>query len=153
MSIRVFLWNRSEKSSRGFTLVELLFIIVILVSLVTIAYVLYSKYLDKARNLRAIAEISQLQKMVLNYELDTGTLPSTLDDLQQWKQLDPWKRPYQYEHPPSRKNSENKPLNDDYDLYSNGKDGKSKKRITHKDSQDDIIRAHQGIYIGLASEY
>jgi hypothetical protein len=34
-----------------------------------------------------------------------------------------------------------------------GKDKKTKPKITHKDSHDDIIRANGGAYIGLASDY
>jgi general secretion pathway protein G len=43
------------------------------------------------------------------------------------------------------------PLNDDYDLYSMGKDGTSSPPLTAKVSQDDIIRANNGSYVGLAS--
>jgi general secretion pathway protein G len=44
-------------------------------------------------------------------------------------------------------------LNADYDLYSNGADGLTVKNIGDADSADDIIRANNGAYIGLASEY
>jgi general secretion pathway protein G len=44
-------------------------------------------------------------------------------------------------------------LNTDYDLYSMGKDGKTKGPLTAKDSHDDVIRANDGRFIGLASEY
>ena len=45
------------------------------------------------------------------------------------------------------------PLNSDYDLYSKGKDGKSSSPITASDSQDDVIRASDGSYVGLASQF
>ena len=45
------------------------------------------------------------------------------------------------------------PLNPDYDLYSLGKDGDSKMPITAAESQDDVIRALGGAYIGLASGF
>ena len=45
------------------------------------------------------------------------------------------------------------PLNTYYDLYSMGKDGKSQTPLTAKASHDDIIRANDGRFIGLASEY
>lgn len=45
------------------------------------------------------------------------------------------------------------PLNSDYDLYSKGPDGKSSPPLTAKESRDDIIRANDGAYFGLASEY
>ncbi|MEE8106831.1 MAG: prepilin-type N-terminal cleavage/methylation domain-containing protein [Planctomycetota bacterium] len=45
------------------------------------------------------------------------------------------------------------PLNSDYDLYSKGPDGKSSPPLTAEASRDDIIRANDGAYFGLASDY
>ncbi len=45
------------------------------------------------------------------------------------------------------------PLNSDFDLYSKGPDRKSVPPLTAEASRDDIIRANDGGYIGLASEY
>jgi general secretion pathway protein G len=45
------------------------------------------------------------------------------------------------------------PINSDYDLYSGGKDGKSTASLTAKISQNDIIRANNGGYVGLVSNY
>jgi general secretion pathway protein G len=45
------------------------------------------------------------------------------------------------------------PINSTYDLYSMGKDGKTKAPITAQDSRDDIIRANDGLFIGLASDF
>ncbi len=45
------------------------------------------------------------------------------------------------------------PINTDYDLYSMGADGKSLAPLTAKASQDDIIRANDGLFIGRASEF
>ena len=45
------------------------------------------------------------------------------------------------------------PLNSDYDLYSMGPDGKSSSPITAKPSQDDIIRAADGSYVGPAIDF
>ena len=45
------------------------------------------------------------------------------------------------------------PLNTDYDLYSMGKNGMSAPALTDDVSQDDIIRADDGAYTGLASGY
>jgi general secretion pathway protein G len=52
-----------------------------------------------------------------------------------------------------RRDKQYKPLNSDYDLYSNGKDGKSSSQIMGAKGRDDIIRANNGAYIGLAWEY
>ncbi len=45
------------------------------------------------------------------------------------------------------------PINSDYDLYSRGKDGRSVPPLTAQQSRDDIIRANDGGFIGLASEF
>ncbi len=45
------------------------------------------------------------------------------------------------------------PINSDYDLYSKGKDGESKAPLSPKVSHDDIIRANDGAFVGLASEF
>ena len=52
-----------------------------------------------------------------------------------------------------RKNRFMVPINSDYDLYSMGKDGQSVSPLTAKASRDDIIRANDGQFIGLASNY
>ena len=45
------------------------------------------------------------------------------------------------------------PINSDFDLYSMGKDGESVPPLTSKKRRDDIIRANDGQYIGLAEGY
>ena len=45
------------------------------------------------------------------------------------------------------------PINTDFDLYSMGPDGKSTAPLTAKISQDDIIRANDGGFVGLAAHY
>lgn len=42
------------------------------------------------------------------------------------------------------------PINSDYDLYSRGKDGESVEPLTAQKSHDDVIRANDGAFIGLA---
>jgi general secretion pathway protein G len=53
----------------------------------------------------------------------------------------------------ARKDRYMTPLNRDYDLYSMGPDGKTNAPITAKASQDDIIRAGYGGYIGVAANF
>ena len=45
------------------------------------------------------------------------------------------------------------PLNSEFDLYSVGPDGKTETPLTAKASYDDIIRAVDGKYMGLASDF
>jgi general secretion pathway protein G len=53
----------------------------------------------------------------------------------------------------ARKDRNLHPLNSDFDLYSAGADGETVPPITAKASQDDIIRASDGGFIGRASRY
>jgi general secretion pathway protein G len=52
-----------------------------------------------------------------------------------------------------RKDHQLHPINTDYDLYSVGKDGKSTETLASNISKDDIIRANDGGYVGLVSNY
>ena len=46
-----------------------------------------------------------------------------------------------------------KPITSDYDLYSMGVDGETKENLNAKESRDDIIRASEGDYVGLAENF
>jgi general secretion pathway protein G len=144
----------------GFTLVELLVAIAILGTLAGIAVPMYMHQLEKARIIKAVAEIGILQKEIAEYETRTLVLPNALNDIGRGTLLDAWGNPYQYLNIATvrgmgnvRKDRWLVPLNSDYDLYSMGKDGKSKPPLTAAVSHDDVIRANDGTYIGLASEY
>jgi len=45
------------------------------------------------------------------------------------------------------------PINSDYDLYSMGPDGESNEPLTVPVSRDDIIRASDGAYVGVAENF
>jgi general secretion pathway protein G len=45
------------------------------------------------------------------------------------------------------------PINSDYDLYSMGPDGESVEPLTAAKSHDDIIRASNGAYVGVAENF
>ncbi len=55
--------------------------------------------------------------------------------------------------PRPRKDKQLHPINSDYDLYSVGKDGETVAPLTAKKSWDDVIRAADGAYIGLAKGF
>jgi general secretion pathway protein G len=52
-----------------------------------------------------------------------------------------------------RKDGELVPLNTDFDLYSLGPDGVSALALPAAPSHDDVVRAGNGAYIGLAVNY
>jgi general secretion pathway protein G len=153
--------QRRRKYRRGYTLIELLIVLAIVGTLIAIAASLYQDVRYKAQIIGAVADISTLQKEIIYYGVSNdGRLPNTLADIGRDTLLDPWGTPYQYLNIVTakgkgqmRKDRFLVPINSDFDLYSNGRDGESVPPLTAKVSQDDIIRANNGGYIGLASEY
>lgn len=90
-------------------------------------------------------------------ELDSREYPEQLpDDLQK---LDPWGNPYQYlrmqgaSNGQKRKDKSLVPINTDFDLYSMGPDGRSVGPLTAQQSRDDIVRAANGRFIGVAIDF
>ena len=110
----------------------------------------------------SIRDVGVLQARIDKYYSDNNTYPTTLADLNlpATETTDPWGFQYQYINHALvagaghiRRDRSLNPLNPDYDLYSVGKDGDSKMPITAAESQDDVIRALGGAYIGLASGF
>ena len=152
--------------TRGFTLVELIVVISIIGILSTLGLNVYKHFIDRARNTRALAEIRMYEKEIMNFLHETEELPYSLADLGAGVPLDPWKNSYQYINFDSagaderrtkgakgKGNGKGSPLNSDYYFYSMGKDGLSAPVLTENVSKDDIIRADDGGYTGLASAY
>lgn len=147
----------------GFTLVELMTVIAILGTLAGIGIPAYSGYLNKARITKAIADLRIIEKEIKLFEIDRDALPDDLADIGRGNFMDPYGRPYQYVNFATgftskgvggkRKDQWDNPLNDDYDLYSMGRDGESAQHLHNKKSHDDIVRAREGRFIGLASEF
>jgi general secretion pathway protein G len=146
----------------GFTLVELLVIVAVLAIFATIGARTYTLFVDRAKNTRAIAEIRGLEKEITHYWNEYQKPPDTLADIGRGSMLDPWKNIYLYinfETTPQagkikrRKEDKGAPLNEDYDLYSMGRDGISAPAVTDDSSRDDIVRADSGKYVGLVLEY
>jgi len=143
--------------------VELLLVVAIISTLLTVAIPGTSNMLYKAKVSRACAEISIMSQKLTDYLIDYGTLPETLEELDFPTITDPWGNPYEYLVILGKSKNEIQgkwrkdrflvPLNYDFDLYSMGRDGKSVAPLTAKDSHDDIVRANNGDYIGLASKY
>ena len=158
----------------GFTLIEVMIVIAIVGILTSIGVPNYIKYREKARIEVAITEMRFLEKEILNFRAEFGELPDDLSEISLGRVLDPWGRPYEYlktqgvcdekdkgdkgdkkkgNDDKIRKDHSQHPLNCDFDLYSVGKDGRSNAPLTAKISQDDIVRANNGGYFGLASNY
>ncbi len=147
-------------SSRGFTLVELLIAMAIATTLAALAIPSLLRSIDNAHVVQAVGDLDAMEADIEAYDQLNDSLPNTLADIGRDQLLDPWGHPYQYLNfadvkgkGSMRKDRFLVPLNSTYDLYSMGKDGMSVPPITAKASHDDIIRANDGAYLGLASNY
>ena len=155
--------NGLKTHSAGFTVIELLIAVAIVGILSSIAIPNYIKYKERARIVVAITDLKFLEKEIMNFVAKTGDFPDDLGAIGKDSFLDPWGRAYSYlkiqgndgtgtDFKP-RKDLSLHPINSDFDLYSVGSDGQSKAPLTAKHSKDDIIRANNGGYFGLVSNY
>ena len=151
------MWRARDK---GFTLVELTIVLAIGAILIAIAVPFLTSYFDRARNVQAILDLGDMQKTIRQYEFANGALPAGLSDVNLDKKLDPWGRPYGYfnlrtSHGSGQARVDHKlaPLNSDYELYSAGPDGLSQAQLSAAESRDDIVRARNGGFLGLASDF
>jgi general secretion pathway protein G len=145
---------------RGFTLIELLLATVVAATLLTIAVSASSTYWDKARVARAQADLTAIEGRIQLYESTTNALPTSLAQIGEGTLLDPWGHPYYYldfsglkGKGKMRKDRNLVPINTDYDLYSAGKDGATLPPLLAAPSQDDVVRASNGGFVGLAADY
>lgn len=129
---------------------------------IVIAFALpaYTSHLERNEKRAAVATMMTLSEHINGYLTRHKRLPESLDVLELSNPaIDPWGRPYIYIRG-SRDNGlslpkvhdSGRPLNTDYELYSKGPDGETNNRVSSPVSQDDIIRAGNGRYIGIASD-
>ena len=147
---------------RGFSLVELMMALVVAGALMAIGVPSYLAHVERVRVAQAVSDIAAVSMALANFHALRFTYPNNLAVLNINIPLDPWGRPYQYlgidvNPPPNkgqvRRDKNLNPLNSDFDLYSLGKDGASSKQITGAKGRDDIIRAGNGSFIGLAKDH
>ena len=145
--------------AKGLTLVELIIAVAIIGVLAAIAVPAYEDYTEKARVYQAVTDISHISLKVGAYWQDERSYPDSLADIGLGGMVDPWGNAYRYlnldknGNGGARRDKNLNPLNTDFDLYSAGKDAKTKLPISQKDSLDDVIRVFDGKFVDLASKF
>ncbi len=135
--------------------------VAILALLGSLAIPVYRGYVSEAHIGAAMQDIRQIELILNDRYLDNAPPASLADagiDL-----LDPWGNPYRYlwlRGNPDQSNAGKRrrdksmnPVNSDYDLYSMGPDGQTAAQFTAAAARDDIVRANDGDYIGLAADH
>lgn len=147
---------------RGFSLMEIMMALVVAGALLAIGVPSYLAHVERVRVSQAASDIAAVSMALANFHALRFTYPNSLAELNINIPLDPWGRPYRYlgidvNPPPNvgkvRRDKNLNPLNSDFDLYSVGKDGASSTQITGAKGRDDIIRAGNGGFIGLAKDH
>jgi general secretion pathway protein G len=128
--IMKYLEKKSVVVVRAFTLMEIMIVIGIIMLLATIAIPFAAKSLGKGQAATARLQIQAFESAITNFQIDTGRLPKSLDELmtnngdKKWdgpylnkKELpkDPWGNNYIYKRSSSNGNG--------YSLISYGSDG------------------------------
>jgi len=127
--------------------------------LTAVAVPQYVGYVKRAEVKRVVADIRMLEGLIERFRTEMGTLPDDLGATVDPLPRDPWGNPYEYikiegvDKVKCRKDKNLHPLNSDYDLYSRGADGETSLPLTPAASYDDIIRANDGAFVGLAEDY
>lgn len=143
----------------GFTVIELVMILGLIGILATIAVLVYGDITERTRVAKAMADIVTLDSEISTFEMMNERLPNDLAEINRATFLDPWGNPYQYlnfaisGNANCRKDHALHPLNTEFDLYSMGKDGQSQPPLTATQSRDDVVRANDGQYVGLAANF
>lgn len=148
-----------RRADGGFTLIELLVVMTIIGVIAGIALPSYRGVRERAQVAAAISEIASLQQEITEFSLLNDRLPTDLSEIGRGADLDPWGRAYAYGNHAlisdgaKRKDRFLVPVNSDYDLYSIGPDGLSAPPFTAGQSRDDVVRANNGGFIGLAEAF
>jgi general secretion pathway protein G len=146
----------------GFSIPELLIAVTILGALIAIAVPWFEGYREQARISSAIGDLRIIDNQLKSYSMSNEQLPDSLTQVPQGDRKDPWGNAYQYLKIQGqevavkglmRRDKSTNPINADFDLYSKGHDGQTSTQLNSTKGQDDIVRANDGKYYGLASNY
>lgn len=127
-----------------------------------IAIPMYSDYALQSSQADAIATMMEIDLAVNRHFSNNFSYPDSLDEIGFGDEVDPWGNAFGYLKIEGaakgvkgkvRKDKSLNPINSDFDLYSSGPDGISKGPLTAKPSHDDLVRASNGSFFGVAVDF
>jgi general secretion pathway protein G len=86
--------RRSQKTVRCFTLMEMAVVVAIIATLATVVTPVYFNKVKKARAGTARTQIALLEQAIMDFRLDVGALPPSLDSLVKNPGDAKWNGPY-----------------------------------------------------------
>ena len=147
----------------GFSIIEVLIVVAIIGLLLSIASPAYENYVDRRNYASTTQSLLAIQTAIDRFYVENNRFPESLEDVDLGNLTDAWGTPFYYldmatynrktSDAKVRRDKKLKPVNSDYDLYSAGKDRKTRAPFTAQESRDDIVRCNNGRFIGYASEY
>lgn len=146
---------------KGFTLLEVLIALAIMAVSSAIALPLYSDFVERSRQTDAGSDLMLIDMGIERFVSENFNLPDDLTDVGLDGMTDPWGRPYVYLRIDGggnvqgqvRKDQNLNPINSDFDLYSTGQDGATVPPLTAPQSHDDVVRAGNGSFFGVAVNF
>lgn len=163
-ALRSFSLRAVVTSRTGFTLIEVFIVTVMLGALAAMAATPLQSARRSAEIARAVGDIKALETDLYSFEVEHQRFPTSLAEIGRSQLLDPWGNPYHYlrikgaggkngKVQGARKDRFLVPINSDFDLYSVGANGTTVAPLTAAQSADDVVRANNGGFVGLAVEY
>jgi len=148
----------------GFTIVEMMAVVVVLGVIAGLGLPRLRAVSERAKVARAIGDIAAIQWDLMALESQNQPLPATLAGIGRGDMRDPWGNPYQYFPFPVNSRGQHNvrgarrdrflvPVNSTFDLYSMGADRQTALAFTAAVSLDDIVRANDGGFLGLARDF
>jgi prepilin-type N-terminal cleavage/methylation domain-containing protein len=145
------------RRTNGFTLVELLTVVAVLSALALIALPAGTTYIAKARTARCLSDLQTINNEIQSYYIDKNAYPDNLSKIGRDKFMDPWGQFYEYNPGATLIGGvDPRPLNrlsNDYDLWSKGPDTQTNNPAYAAESEDDLVRASDGSFFGLRSDF
>ena len=155
--------HNNSSAIRGFTMIDLMVSLALMGVVSAIAVPLYTEMADRSRMGAALSDLQRIELAIENFRSENFSLPDSLDELGTIPRTDAWGNAYSYlriegstdpgVRGAQRKDKNLNPLNSDFDLFSPGPDQKTKPPLTAADSLDDLIRAGNGGFFGIAADH